>query len=394
MSMDAQSTFLMRLARRPFPIFLGLAVGLLACCIAGRVAARKHTFANFVRFNVGNTSHTHYYPTFAQVLNVSRQHVKPGKVIVVVAGSSIFNGVGQRLDYVWTRRLQELLGDNYVVLNLAIASGSSQEIGGLIADIFTTEGVPVVLLSCGTLGEWDGLLYRYFFWDAWGKGAVPPDPRRDQWLANEFAANNADKDKILEYRRAGLVDGATYSKDLWSYVAYNYRGTVWTPYKYPKWFWQPHYQIADNDPGALIPFEAYNNPSMETRVLPVIRKVIETRRKALAEGDEALKAAHEAYFTDRLLDRTIHVIPIHGPYYRKRLSVEEQKTYDEVHRGTRDALLRMGLHAQLIGENYEERDYSDATHIGEPGAKKMAEELAPSIRKLSEQLYVRPEKSR
>ena len=40
MSSDVRATFLARLARRPVPVLLGLAVGFLGCSIAGRASGK------------------------------------------------------------------------------------------------------------------------------------------------------------------------------------------------------------------------------------------------------------------------------------------------------------------------------------------------------------------
>src|SRR5262249_53483452 len=156
--------------------------------------------------------------------------------------------------------LQEVLGDDYVVLNLAVRAGCQEEVGALIAEKLTAEGVPLILICCAKPKGWDGSYHRYFFWDAWGKGQLPPEPRRKHWLKYEFATQYADNEKILEQRRSGLVDGAVYSRDLWNYVAYNYCATTWTPLKYPD-FWEPYRRLEDDDLGAKVPFEYLNNPS-------------------------------------------------------------------------------------------------------------------------------------
>jgi lysophospholipase L1-like esterase len=391
MSTNAPPTFLARLAHRPFPIFLGVAVGFLSCCVAGRVAARQQPIKNFTRFHMGISPNTHYYPTFSQTLNMAREHAKPGKTLVIVSGNSIFNGVGQRPEHLWTLHLQHVLGDDFVVLNLAVRAGTQEEFGALIADRLTADGVPVILVCCGKPKGWDGGTYRYLFWDAWGKGLLPPDPRRDHWLTNEFATQNANDQNVLEKRRGGLVDGAVYFRDLWNYVAYKHRGTVWTPLKYPN-FWEPHSRSVDNEPGATIPFEVCNNPSQEADIFTNMRKVTNTpQAEALMAGQyEPMGDYHMATIPDRLHDRTLQVIPLAGAYFRKRMPPDELARYHEIHCRYRDALLRAGIQAQLVGENFADTDYSDGLHIGEPGGKKMAEELAPTIRAMNERLWKVP----
>jgi lysophospholipase L1-like esterase len=388
MSTDAPPTFLARLARRPLPILLGVAVGFLSCCIAGRVAARQQPIQDFTRFHVGITLHSLYYPTYSQTLNLAREHVKPGKTLVIIAGSSVVSGVGQRREHVWSGHLQQLLGDDYVVLNLALPAGSTEEYAGPIAEQLLADGVPVVVICAGTIGQWDGLTYRYAFWDAWGKGLIQPDPRRDSWLA-EFGTQYAKDEKRLELRRAGLVDGATYSHDLWNYVAYRYCATVWNPLKYPN-VWETYRLSKDTDPGATLPFELCNNPSWDDRILPIIRGSTAKYHAMEARGDLAFSHLHTVSLPDRLRDRSIHLIHVVGTYYRARVTPAERADYEAMSRRYRDALVRLGLPAHLIGENFAETDYSDAFHLSESGGRKLAEELAPRIRQMNEQLYGKP----
>lgn len=380
-------TFLARVASQPLPVLLGIAVGFLGCCVAGRVAARQQPIREFSRFHLGISPEAHYYPTYAQTLNIARQHVRPGKVLVIIAGDSVLHGVGQRASNVWTLHLQRLLGEDHVVLNLAVRAGVPQEFGALVADQLTAEGVPVVLVCRGNQVDWDGHMYRYFFWDAWGKGQVQPDSRRDPWLA-DFTTAHAKDEKSLELRRRGLVDGAAYAADLWNTVAYKYRATVWTPLKYPK-FWEPYRRAVDNDPGATVPFEATHAPANDAAELAILRTIANSGHAApLMAGEyEAVGQWYKSKFTDRLHDRMLYVFRVDGAYYRVRLRADERARLEEVYRRYGEALRRVGLSAQVIGQNYADKDYFDRSHLSEQGGRRLAEDLAPTIRAMSARLY-------
>ncbi|MDY3551792.1 hypothetical protein R5W24_000871 [Gemmata sp. JC717] len=405
---DAPVAFLARVARRPLPVLLGLAVGFLGCCVAGRVAARQQPFKNFVRFHPGIAPESHYYPTYSQTLNLARQHVKPDTTLVIVGGNSVLHGVGQRPAHVWTKRLQELLGDRYVVLNLAMRAQWPNEVGGLIAERLAADGVPVVYVTIGTENvgwgcDWAGGTYPYFFWDAYGKGAVPADPRREQWLEHEFYDRFGDepadpaarrrraawRDQVREERHRGTVDGVAYAADLWTYVADRYRGTIWTPMKYPK-FWAPHRTLTDSDPGATIPFEAYNGPAQEPFELNHMRHVAGSpiaRELLQGRGQDAVGDQFGMYLADALRDRTLYVLRMEGAYFRNRLAPDDRATYEAVYRRLRDAVRGAGLNVELVGERYEERDYFDRAHLSESGGRKLAADLAPAVRAMSAKLY-------
>ena len=57
---------------------------------------------------------------------------------MIVGGNSILHGYGQNADQIWTRHLQELLGDRYCVLNLAMRGGFPAEFAGPIAEALSS----------------------------------------------------------------------------------------------------------------------------------------------------------------------------------------------------------------------------------------------------------------
>jgi hypothetical protein len=397
MSLEPHVTFLARLARRPFPIFLGIVVGFVACCLAGRLAAKQQPFEDFVRFHAYRSPEVNYYPSFSRVLNLAREHIHPGKILVVVGGNSILHGVGQRESQVWTRHLQEQLGDRFEVLNLALKGNDPFELGGLVAERLVSEGAPVIFVTSaldgnidtGAGGEWEGRLYQYFFWDAWGKGLVPSDERRDQWLNDDASRKPYGGRNRLELRYCGLIDGVTYADDLWNDVAYRYLCSVWSPLKYPK-FWEAYRKLPDPDPGDTLPFDHFNNEAY----VPISHKImLAWIHTPLADGllrgdsDERVARIHRRFVPAALQHRTLYVFRSEGVYYLKRLPPDEQARYRAVVHRLPQAINGEDLRVQVVGENYTERDYYDRSHFSEQGGRKVAIDLAPSIRSIAEKLY-------
>jgi hypothetical protein len=107
--------------------FAGVCSALVACSLAGHIVGELNPFPAFRRFHRCIGPETLYYPTASQVRAVARDQLRPDRIAVVVGGSSVFHGAGMTGDGLWTLRLQELLGEQYRVVNLGMrgAAGTS-----------------------------------------------------------------------------------------------------------------------------------------------------------------------------------------------------------------------------------------------------------------------------
>lgn len=397
MNSEPSLTPLARLAQRPVPVLVGVVVGFLGCCLAGRLAAQQQPFENFVRFHQGIAPDSHFYPPFSQVLNLARSRVHPDKVLVVVGGNSILHGAGQRESQIWTNHLQALLGEDYVVLNLALRGNDPFEFGGLVAERLAAEGVPVIFVTAaldgnidiGAEGAWEGRIYQYFFWDAWGKGLLPPDEERNRWLENESFLKDRRTSQRQESRYRGLVEGLVYAGDLWNTVAYRYLGSVWSPLKYDQ-FWKAHRNISDADPGSNVPFERYNREEEVPHAHRIMQAWIHSpAADALLKGDcdERVAAPFHKFLPSALYDRTLLVFRLEGVYFLDRLPPDERARYRTVAHRLPQAIAGGGLQVQLLGEDYSMRDYFDRSHFSEQGGRRVAADLAPTIRSMAARLY-------
>ena len=63
---------------------------------AGYLAGRRNCYQDFERFHNYINIGTLYYPTASQVRSLGKAMLDPDKIIVVVGGSSILHGSGQR----------------------------------------------------------------------------------------------------------------------------------------------------------------------------------------------------------------------------------------------------------------------------------------------------------
>src|SRR5262245_46738126 len=138
----------MRARLLPLPFFLGFSSGLLALSLLGATVQSAHLAENFVRFHQLLSPETGYFPTAHQTRAIVEHRIqeKP-KVQVVVGGTSVLNGAGQHLTLVWTRWLQEQLGSQFRVVNLAQRAGQMNDSGNIAAELLLRDGQPTIFVA-------------------------------------------------------------------------------------------------------------------------------------------------------------------------------------------------------------------------------------------------------
>src|SRR3981189_3202376 len=129
---------------KPIPFFLGLVIGLFSLSMVGWSIQNTPLAESFVRF------HRHvelgFLPTAAELATIIDQQPPP-RAYIIVGGSSVLNGVGQSRDLVWTRRLQNLLGKEFVVLNFANRAGGPIDFGSVAAEMLLRQHRPVIYVA-------------------------------------------------------------------------------------------------------------------------------------------------------------------------------------------------------------------------------------------------------
>src|ERR1035441_7950718 len=137
MDRDHDSVFERLLA--PYALFLGAILSFLACCIGGYVVSGMNYFKGFERFHRLIGPESSYYPTASQVRAIATSRLDRDKIAVVIGGNSILYGTGQRVDHVWTKELQILLGDRFRVINFAMRGATAGEFGATAAEVLEND---------------------------------------------------------------------------------------------------------------------------------------------------------------------------------------------------------------------------------------------------------------
>jgi hypothetical protein len=216
--------------------------------LLGRDAATYAKPDKFVRFHQRLSPESLFYPTFSTMENLALARWTPGRILVIVAGNSILNGVGQKAPELWSLRLQEELGAGYVVVNLSFRGSLPCEAGTLVAESLIKRGLPVVLIANtapGTVGRVAGGPYGYLYYDALAHDRLLSHPARTANLARwEATAPDAVRERQAELRRAAALDARFHFQPLWHQVGYRHAMTVWSEITRPR-FWQARERATD-----------------------------------------------------------------------------------------------------------------------------------------------------
>ena len=124
---------------QPVTLLAGVVLGLIGLAWAGRAVTGRDWHRDFVRFHPLIAPESMYQPTIGEMRAIVRARCRPDQILVIVGGNSIFQGVGQPVENLWTRHLQELLGDRYAVVNLAFRGSSPTDAGALAAESLRDE---------------------------------------------------------------------------------------------------------------------------------------------------------------------------------------------------------------------------------------------------------------
>jgi hypothetical protein len=374
-------------------LLAGIATGFLLATWAGHATAAYSKPAHFRRFHRLISPDALFYPPYSMLETLALARWQPGKTLVIVGGNSILNGVGQSPDEVWTLRLQSLLGDSYVVVNLALRSAYPTQAGALVAESLHRRGIPLVYVTdtnplAGT-GLAAGPPYGYYYWQALYQGKLAPFPAReeaiDRWIGSLPPAARA---QLAEDRLAGRLDGWFHHLSLWHHVGYHYGFTVWN-YLVRDEFWAPRQRLADNEPAARPLAERFlTDPAGETAIA---RGYTASLAEPDAHGGWQLTAAGrrkiadeiEVSFAPDLRPRMLMLLEVNNPYYLARLTPAEQARETFVYDACAAIWREHGIACVPAGRGFEPADYVDRPHLSAAGGHRLAALVAEKIHQLA-----------
>ncbi len=387
----------------PKTLLLGVAVGFVGLCLLGRRAAHIDVHKNYSRFTQYTSPESKYYPTVNEMISIVRSRIKPGQILVVVGGNSVLRGVAQLPDQLWSKRLQENLGDGYCVVNFAFNSSLITDGASVLAEalhkdyprqIYIANAAPTQPPTPGGSN-----VYRWMYWDAHYKGLLVDDAPRDQAIA-ENITKFYFKDGIQELRIAAWLDSWCYFNDFWNDVSYQHFSTVWgtlTPGLTR--FLEPRKNFPDPDPdGSLFPYEVrYPASTLEGEMINVRGCSIYAFNKdaagiwqPYAPVWDNFNAGIKNVFPPALKKRTLILMSQNSPYYLRRLTEEERYrdkiTYEMAVQKWKEG----GYDSIEYGSDFTPDDYFDRIHLTRFGAAKLAKIVATKVNAMSVELGYLP----
>ncbi len=373
----------------------GIAVGFLTAVWTGHGAARYSKPSGFQRFHQRISPDALFYPPYAMLERLALARWQPGRTLVIIGGNSILNGVGQPEDELWSARLQYLLGDGYVVVNLAFRASAPTQGAALVAESLLQRGYPVIYVansnptaSTGRAAEgWFG----YFYWQALAQHRLADYPPRtaeiNRWLdALPPAARRQQEEVRLDAR----LEAFTRHQSLWHHLGYRYVFTVWTSLLADH-FWIARDRLIDNEPYPP-PVEDRFHDYLEQE-MAIVRGMTQSLAYRDATGGwryeegnrRRLEADIEASFPPALRLHTLMLLNKNAPYYLARLTPEERAQDAFVYEGCARIWREHGIACVVAGDGFETADYLDRAHLTSDGGNKLAALVAEQIRNLHPQ---------
>ncbi len=390
---------------RPPALLLGVVTGLTVLSWAGREVTKSDWHTNFTRFHPMISPEAMYEPTVDEMCAIVRARCTPAQVLVIVGGNSILLGVGQPADKIWTQRLQESLGDRYVVVNLAFRGASANDAGAVVAETLRAEFPREIYIanenpfqSTSPIGT---VTYRFALLDAYYKGYLLPWKPRDMALSGYLKTLDYRDYNEMDHEIGAKLDSWLYFHGLWNWFSYTQHFTFATtlmPHA-PEAYWpRSRFKDAETDFDASA-FESRFPPGVVATDLNISRHYSSAFYHENSDGswteDELayqiyVKDSRDA-FPDSVKPRTLILIGQNSPFYTRQLLPEIVARDEKAIGDTIGILKAQGYAAIGYGRDFGVEDFGDRTHLTSSGGAKLAEIVAPAIESMAQKLnYLHP----
>jgi lysophospholipase L1-like esterase len=397
MSRDPSTPILKKFARRlkPVPVFVGMIVGFSLMVLVGRWAGKQNLFVSYERNYPLISPEGYFYPSLDNLTELVSHVASKQKILVLVGGNSVLLGVGQKKEQLWTKELQDLLGSDFAVVNLAFRGAYMTDMGALVAQVLSKQYTRLIYVTneqspMRMQPPTGSKPYEYLLWQAVASGKLP------QNIFGSGAAANPGSEMWSEAALRGYCDYWSHASDLWNYIGYNYAFTVFNFLQYPpEHFFEARKNSEDQTP---------DNPAIPERFtfreqsMQILRAIFQYSVEKDAKKDFRIKpAVSDAFVRDAKMTfptwfqpKTLILLTYDAPYFANQLSEDEHAAYEFAFTQGKSWLQKCGYHSVIIGPSLTDADFADRAHLSASGGDKMARDVAPEIRTMAIQLGYLP----
>ena len=378
-------------------LILGCICGFAGACWFGKAAARYSKPSSFHRFHPAISPDTIFYPPYNMLEQLALVRWKPGRIIVIIGGNSVLNGVSQPASDLWSSHLQDELGGDFVVVNLAFRGSFPTEGGAVVAESLLRRGYPVVFIANTAPAAGAGLpigpTYGYVYWQARARGLLYDWPSRDQSIAALLSRSTwSQRDHMREARLGGQLDCVFNFQSLWHHIAYRHVFTVWN-FVTREHAWRPRDAAPDNESSPRPVgerFQSYFEIEMEnvrgfSRYLEIADQSNTWHMPDSVR--QHLKQDIESGFPEPLHSRMLMILGQNAQYYRRRLTTSELQRDNLAYTQVAKIWNEHGIRCIIGGDGFLDEDYTDRTHLTATGGRKLSALVAREVRSIAHDNY-------
>jgi hypothetical protein len=315
---------------------------------------------------------TNFFPTARQLEAWSTQQISNTRqTVVIIGGSSVLMGVGQPVEQSVSEQLQNILGGEYKVLNLALRGGATYGQAQYVATSLVKKGYKVKFIADVFINYvppfQNNSPYEKTYWQS--KYAEMLSPLGD--VDKSIKVKIFSLDRILGYLNEKL-----HYEELANYISYNYFPLTQS-LAIGDQSLRPLKTYPDVEPNTAYE-KRYLNPEWEKSQLEMVKSNASNNYpdKDLKETASRAKMG----FGRKFNPITLLVACKYNPRYVSQLTEEIRTNYfNNINRQLVFYNL-YGLQARNTCDDFTDRDYSDGTHLSVEGAQKLAKVLSDWIK--------------